>query len=71
MLFAYILLVLHPRHKLHYFKNAGWPNEWIERAEEIVRTEFNQSYGPSDASWAPQRSKPNVCAKLPPNLKVL
>lgn len=33
---SYILLVLHPQHKLRYFKNAGWPDEWFERAEEIV-----------------------------------
>ncbi len=36
-----MLLVLHPRHKLHYFKNVKWQIEWIERAEEIVRKEFN------------------------------
>ena len=28
--FSYLLLVLHPRHKLQYFKNAGWQDEWIE-----------------------------------------
>jgi hypothetical protein len=63
MLFTYILLVLHPRHKLHYFKTAGWENEWIEWAEEIVRTEFNQSYGPLDEILAPllNRSGPSVC----------
>jgi hypothetical protein len=25
-------LVLHPRHKLHYFKKAGWEDDWIETA---------------------------------------
>ena len=36
--------VLHPRHKLSYFKQVGWPTEWINTAEDIVRTEFKQSY---------------------------
>ena len=30
----------------------GWQNDWIEQAEEIVRTEFNLSYGSLDTSWA-------------------
>lgn len=37
-------LVLHPRHKLHYFKQAKWEPEWIETAEAIVRAEFERSY---------------------------
>jgi hypothetical protein len=36
--------VLHPRHKLHYFKKAGWEEAWIETAWEIVRAEFDQTY---------------------------
>jgi hypothetical protein len=36
--------VLHPRHKLTYFKTAGWEDEWISAAENIVRAEFNRSY---------------------------
>ncbi|KAH7926227.1 hypothetical protein BV22DRAFT_1009661, partial [Leucogyrophana mollusca] len=27
-----IAMVLHPRHKLQYFRNAKWPNDWIETA---------------------------------------
>ena len=37
----YILLVLHPRHKLQYFKTASWEEEWIEAAEEIIHDEFD------------------------------
>lgn len=37
-------LVLHPRHKLHYFKSAGWEDEWIETARSIVREEFDRTY---------------------------
>ncbi len=72
ILFPYILLVLHPQHKLNYFKNTGWKDEWIERAKEIVRMEFNKFYGSLDASWSSQLSKPKVCAfGSPPDLKVL
>ncbi len=38
------LLVLHPRHKLHYFKTAGWQKEWIEAAHAILREEFDRMY---------------------------
>ena len=37
-------LVLHPHHKLHYFKTAGWEDEWIDTAHNIVSEEFNQTY---------------------------
>jgi len=36
--------VLHPRHKLTYFKNQDWPQDWINTALEIVREEFNRRY---------------------------
>ena len=36
--------VLHPRHKLAYFKSACWEDTWIDAAERIVRAEFNRSY---------------------------
>jgi hypothetical protein len=38
------ILVLHPRHKLQYFEQAGWEPNWIETAEEIVRAVFEESY---------------------------
>jgi hypothetical protein len=36
--------VLHPRHKLDYFRKAGWQKEWITAAHRIVRDEFERSY---------------------------
>jgi hypothetical protein len=42
--FLLCLQVLHPRHKLSYFKSAGWTPEWIETAEELVRAVFQSSY---------------------------
>jgi hypothetical protein len=38
------LPVLHPSHKLAYFSQAGWPEEWRATAEEIVRAEFERAY---------------------------
>ena len=38
--FLFYPTVLHPRHKLHYFKKAGWEEGWIETARDIVRAEF-------------------------------
>ncbi|THV04135.1 hypothetical protein K435DRAFT_558774, partial [Dendrothele bispora CBS 962.96] len=35
-----IAMILHPRHKLSYFKRMGWDKEWIEKAEEICRDEY-------------------------------
>ena len=55
---AYPCLVLHPRHKLRYFKNAKWQDDWIDRAEDIVRSQFDLSYRSLDTSWAtPQETQ--------------
>ncbi|KAG2739686.1 hypothetical protein P692DRAFT_201669890, partial [Suillus brevipes Sb2] len=35
-----IAMVLHPRHKLSYFKSAGWEDAWIKTMEDLVRDEF-------------------------------
>ena len=36
--------MLHHKHKLKYFEQAGWEDEWIEKAEDLVRTVFEKSY---------------------------
>ena len=64
MLFSYLLLVLHPHHKLQYFKNAGWEEDWIERVEEIVHTEFDKSYRSLDTSWMTSRRTGPGLAKV-------
>ena len=38
------LSVLHPRHKLAYFRHAGWSADWIKTAETLVRTAYEQKY---------------------------
>jgi hypothetical protein len=42
--------VLHPRHKLSYFKSAGWDHNWIETAEQLVRDEFDLNYAGMEVS---------------------
>jgi hypothetical protein len=39
-----ITVVLHPRHKLKYFTNAGWSDEWISTARGIVHDAYESSY---------------------------
>ncbi len=33
-------IVLHPQHKLQYFHDANWDDEWITTATEIIHDEF-------------------------------
>ncbi|KAF8581721.1 hypothetical protein K439DRAFT_1618777 [Ramaria rubella] len=40
-----IAMVLHPCHKLAYFKAANWEPEWIKVARKIVHKKYNHSYG--------------------------
>ena len=39
-----ILTVLHPRHKLEYFKKANWQENWINVARTIVWDEYEHTY---------------------------
>jgi len=50
--------VLHPRHKLHYFKKAGWQEDWIETARDIVRAEFDHTYAFMDVDVDDPDSEP-------------
>ena len=48
--FIYLFnVVLHPSHKLTYLQNAGWSEEWIATAKEIVKTEFERAYAGIDS----------------------
>ncbi len=42
--FSFSDIVLHPSHKLTYLQNAGWSEEWVATAKEIVKTEFERAY---------------------------
>ncbi|KAF6750046.1 hypothetical protein DFP72DRAFT_818213 [Ephemerocybe angulata] len=39
-----IAMMLHPRHKLQYFRNRTWPEEWIIEAHALLRSEFDENY---------------------------
>jgi hypothetical protein len=39
-----LAVVFHPRHKLKYFKWAGWEPEWIAAATDIICAKFDRSY---------------------------
>ena len=53
------VLVLHPRHKLKYFRTMRWEEEWIETTHSIVHEEFNQTYTFMDVTGEDQANK--VC----------
>ena len=36
--------MLHPQHKLSYFKGAQWEDDQIKTVEQLVREEFERSY---------------------------
>ncbi|KAG2109988.1 uncharacterized protein F5147DRAFT_772829 [Suillus discolor] len=38
-----IAMVLHPHHKLLYFKNAGWEDNWVNTAETLSKTSSSMS----------------------------
>ena len=40
--------MLHPRHKLEYFKKQKWEESWIQDARDIVRRNFDRSYATAD-----------------------
>ena len=37
-------IVLHPRHKLEYFKRNDWDETSIQAAHDIVQDKFDRSY---------------------------
>ena len=52
-------VVLHLSHKLAYFAQAGWPDEWRATAEEIVQAEFEWAY--ADIEIADSNGTDSVC----------
>ena len=56
--------VLHPRHKLAYFKNSGWEETWIETSRDIVRAEFNRSYAFMDVVETKKSEAPRSLVRI-------
>lgn len=50
--------VLDPKRKLDYFRSAGWEEEWIETAREIVEEEFDRGY----AGMSPELEEPEAAS---------
>ena len=42
--------MLHPQHKLKYFRKAGWETSWIETAEQLVRDRFDRDYDKTEVT---------------------
>jgi hypothetical protein len=51
-------LVLHPQHKLEYFKNAGWKGAWIKTAQQIVEDAYKKGYASRDIISGPNVEVP-------------
>ena len=43
-----LVLVMHPRYKLDYFKQQRWESEWIDVVRKIARDHYNKFYKPID-----------------------
>jgi hypothetical protein len=46
--------LVHPRHKLQYFQDVGWEDDWIATAERIVRDRFESGYCEDQPTDEPQ-----------------
>ncbi|KII87298.1 hypothetical protein PLICRDRAFT_177063 [Plicaturopsis crispa FD-325 SS-3] len=55
-----IAMVLHPRHKLDYFKNANWEDSWIQAAKGIVEDEYEQSYADRKTAASSRAAAPQA-----------
>ncbi|SJL16081.1 uncharacterized protein ARMOST_19597 [Armillaria ostoyae] len=46
-------MIMHPAHKMSYFRNQKWEPEWIDRCYAIVHEIWNEHYKPSLVTRAP------------------
>jgi len=68
--------VLHPQHKLLYFKTARWEDDWIKIAETLIQDEYTWTYtsnkdGGDDSEDADLEMQPdpsNQSIKTVPNI---
>ncbi|GBE82272.1 putative AC9 transposase [Sparassis crispa] len=56
-----IAMVLHPSHKLQYFRNAGWQVEWITTARALVCEEYDRAYAQCAVNVEPTQMKQSEC----------
>ncbi|TFK60875.1 hypothetical protein BDN72DRAFT_494535 [Pluteus cervinus] len=43
-----LAMVLHPRHKLNYFREHGWDDDWIKEAGRLFREDYAVNYAGED-----------------------
>ena len=55
--------MLHPRHKLSYFKSQNWEPEWIQTAEDLVREQYARNYA-RDVESDGEPDEVNVATKV-------
>lgn len=51
--FANIFAVLHPAYKTQYFRLHKWTEEWINKAKDIIKEEWETYYKPADIPVVP------------------
>ncbi|EDR07903.1 uncharacterized protein LACBIDRAFT_327684 [Laccaria bicolor S238N-H82] len=76
-----IAMVLHPKHKLKYFRQVGWTLDWINTAKALVPDEFERSYmnvhnsdcedeskeEDNKSIMEPEKKSKNIFNNLPPS----
>ena len=62
-------LVLHPQHKLEYFKKLEWQEEWIANARELTRTTFARDY--AHVATESVATAPAAASKVRTHLRVI
>ncbi|KIM56219.1 hypothetical protein SCLCIDRAFT_37143, partial [Scleroderma citrinum Foug A] len=55
-----ITMVLHPHHKLEYFRHANWEAKWIGDAHQLVCNTYNFSYATRHIPDCSEESAPKM-----------
>ena len=63
-MFLTTTLVLHPRHKLEYFKRNKWDKPSIEAARNIVQDKFNRLYSKLDVEGDSDPTRTDINAAV-------
>ncbi|KAJ3753775.1 hypothetical protein EV360DRAFT_52879 [Lentinula raphanica] len=53
-------IVLHPSRKLDYFRNAKWPDAWVDAAVAVTRENWERTFKPAQAAGSSTPSTPEV-----------
>ncbi|KAF8416999.1 hypothetical protein L210DRAFT_3428716, partial [Boletus edulis BED1] len=64
-----IAMILHPRHKLEYFKDANWADDWVDTAERLVWQQFENLYASNTTDFKAPNSDIEVLEDQPVHIK--